>query len=95
MQRQIAAEMLRVVKPQGLILWYDYPVNNPWNPDVRGVTKTEIAQLFPGCAIALQRLTLLPPLTRRLAPYSWLLCALLSRLPWLCTHYLGVIRRAI
>src|SRR5919108_5309266 len=93
MKRRIAAEMLRVVKPQGLILWYDYHVNNPRNPDVRGVSKTEITRLFPGCTIHLRRLTLLPPLTRRLARYSWLMCALLSQLPWLCTHYVGVIRK--
>ena len=29
MRKQMAVEMLRVVKPTGLILWYDYHVNNP------------------------------------------------------------------
>src|SRR5437867_12293533 len=29
MKQQIAAEMLRVVKIEGLILWYDFHVNNP------------------------------------------------------------------
>jgi hypothetical protein len=85
--------MLRVVKPRGVILWYDYHVNNPWNPDVRGVKKQEIRHLFPGCRVDLQRLTLAPPLARRLAPYSFLLCCLLEKIPLLCTHYLGVIRR--
>ncbi|MCS6927818.1 MAG: SAM-dependent methyltransferase, partial [Candidatus Binatia bacterium] len=63
------------------------------NPDVRGVKKQEIHRLFPGCQIQLSRLTLAPPLVRWLAPYSWLACYLLSRIPWLCTHYLGVIRK--
>ena len=36
MKQAVAEEMLRVLKPQGLILWYDYHVNNPWNKDVRG-----------------------------------------------------------
>src|SRR4029450_3807874 len=57
MKRQMAAEMLGVVKNDGLILWYDYHVNTPWNPDVRGVKRREIAHLFPGCRITLQRLT--------------------------------------
>ncbi len=93
MKRQVAAEMLRVVKGEGIILWYDYYINNPWNPDVRGVKKQEIRQLFPDCQIELSRLTLAPPLTRILAPYSWLACYLLSKIPWLCTHYFGVIRK--
>jgi len=91
MKQQMASEMLRVVKSDGLILWYDYRVNNPWNSDVRGVKRQEIDQLFPGCLIKLQRLTLAPPLVRLLTPYSWLACYLLGKVPWLCTHYLGVI----
>ncbi len=93
MKQQIASEMLRVVKGEGLILWYDYHVNNPWNPDVRGVKRREIHRLFPGCRIELDRITLTPPLVRLLAPYSWLLCYVLGTIPWLCTHYLGVIRK--
>lgn len=45
MKQSIASEMLRVLKPDGIILWYDYHVNNPWNPDVRGVKKREIHEL--------------------------------------------------
>jgi ubiquinone/menaquinone biosynthesis C-methylase UbiE len=93
LKQQVASEMMRVVKRQGLILWYDYHVNNPWNTDVRGVKRREIAQLFPGCRIELKRITLLPPLTRLLAPYSYLACYLLGKLPLFCTHYLGVIRK--
>jgi ubiquinone/menaquinone biosynthesis C-methylase UbiE len=93
LKRQAAAEMLRVLKRDGLILWYDYHVNNPWNPDVRGVKRREIHKLFPNCRIDLARITLLPPLTRVLVPYSFLICQLLEKLPPLCTHYLGIIRK--
>jgi SAM-dependent methyltransferase len=93
MKQQMASEMLRVVKRDGLILWYDYRVNNPWNSDVRGITRQEIYRFFPGCLIQLQRITLAPPLVRRLAPYSRLSCYVLGKVPWLCTHYLGVIRK--
>lgn len=92
-KRQIASEMCRVLKPDGLILWYDYHMNNPRNPDVKGVKRREIHALFPKCEIRLQRITLAPPLSRLLAPYSWLLCYFLSKVPWLCTHYIGVIRK--
>lgn len=93
MKRQMASEMLRVVKGDGLILWYDYHANNPWNPDVQGVKRGELYWLFPGSRIELQRITLAPPLVRVLAPYSWLVCSLLETIPWLCTHYLGAIRK--
>ena len=93
MKQQIASEMLRVLRKDGIIVCYDFHVNNPWNPDVRGVKKLEILQLFPGCRIELQRSTLALPLVRWLAPYSWLACYLLGKIPWLCTHYLSVIRK--
>jgi ubiquinone/menaquinone biosynthesis C-methylase UbiE len=93
MKRQMAAEMFRVVKSDGLILWYDYHMDNPKNPDVKGVTAREISGLFPKCQIHLQRITLAPPLARLLAPYSWLACYILSKIPWLCTHYIGVVRK--
>jgi len=93
LKRRVAAEMIRVVKPDGFLLWYDYHVNNPWNPEVRGVKRREIAQLFPDCRIELERITLLPPLARFLAPHSYLGCYLLEKLSLLNTHYLGVIRK--
>lgn len=92
MKRQIAREMLRSVRGGGFILWYDYLFDNPANPDVRGVRKSEIRDLFPECEIRLRRITLAPPAVRRLASRSRLLCCLLEKVPWLCTHYLGVIR---
>jgi len=93
LKRRIASEMLRVLRPGGMVLWYDYHVDNPANPDVRGVGRREIETLFAGCPLRLERITLLPPMARRLAPRSWLLCQLLERVPWLCTHYLGAIRQ--
>lgn len=93
LKRQVAAEMLRVVKPDGLIVWYDFSVNNPWNADVRGVTKREIATLFPGCPMRLRRITLAPPVSRWLGRRSWLASYVLGRVPPLCTHVLGAIRK--
>lgn len=92
-RRKIASEMLRVLKPGGMIMWYDFDVTNPRNPDVRRVTKREIFQLFAGCRIDLRRVSLAPPLIRWLAPYSWLLPYMLSRIPPLRTHCLGAITK--
>jgi SAM-dependent methyltransferase len=92
MRRRMAAEMLRVLRPDGLILWYDLVVRNPWNPNTIPVKKSELRRLFSGCQLDLRRVSLAPPLARRLAPYSWLGCYLMARLPMLCTHYIGAIR---
>jgi ubiquinone/menaquinone biosynthesis C-methylase UbiE len=92
-KRQMASEMCRVLKSDGLILWYDYHMDNPRNSDVQGVKDREIHALFPDCEIHLQRITLAPPIARALASYSGLVCCLLSKIPWLCTHYIGVIKK--
>ena len=93
LKRKVATEMVRVLKHDGLIVWYDFHINNPSNPDVRGVKKPEIVELFLGCTVSLRRLTLAPPIARLVAPYSWITCELLEALPWLRTHYLGAIRK--
>ncbi len=93
LRRQVALEMLRVLKPDGLIVWYDFHVKSPWNPNVRAIGKREIRELFPDCTVSLRRMTLAPPVTRMLARRSRLLCVVLEQMSLLCTHYLGVIRK--
>ena len=93
MKQNIAAEMLRVLKPGEIVLWYDYHVNNPRNPDVRGVSKREIIQLFPCCAIVLKRITLAPPIARVIAPQSFLACYFLEKMRLFNTHYVGYIKK--
>ena len=93
LKREIANEMMRVLKPDGLAFWYDFRVNNPRNPDVRGIGKSEIEKLFSGWRVSLETITLAPPLARALAPYSWLGSHLLSKIPWACSHYLGTIQK--
>jgi SAM-dependent methyltransferase len=92
-KHRIAAEMLRVLKPDGAILWYDARWGNPRNVNVRGVGAREIRGLFPGCEVRLRSVTLAPPLARRVVPLSWTAGALLERVPFLRTHCFGVIRK--
>jgi len=94
MKAQIAREMLRVLRPGGTILWYDFTVNNTWNADVRGIPRREIRQLFPGCRFEFQKLTLAPPLGRRLARVSTFLYRALSALKIFDTHCLATIHKA-
>ena len=92
-KERMASEMLRVLKPGGTVIWYDFLFDNPSNSNVRGVRAPEIRRLFPGCDVALERATLAPPIARRLVPVSWLAAAALERLTVFNTHYLGTIRK--
>jgi SAM-dependent methyltransferase len=93
MKRQIASEMLRVSKPDGLILWCDFRYNNPRNSNVRGIEAKEIRSLFPGCVVKLEKIGLAPPLARAVVPVSWIAALMLEKAPFLRTQYLGTIRR--
>ena len=77
--------MLRVLRPGGVMLWYDYHVDNPRNADVRGVTEARDARAVSRCRLDLRRVTLAPPLARALAPHSRLACQLLEAIPFLRT----------
>ena len=94
MKTQIAREMLRVLRPGGTIVWYDFTVNNPWNPDVRGIPRREIVKLFPGCRFEFRKLTLAPPIGRPLARVSTLLYRALSAIKIFDTHCLATIHKA-
>jgi len=58
----------------------------------------EIKRLFPNCCYEFHRITLAPPITRKLAPVSWGLCLFFESLkifniiPFGDTHYLVAIR---
>jgi len=91
-RRAAASEMLRVLRPGGVLVVYDFWVN-PRNSDVRPLTRAEVRRLFSGCTFDWRRVTLAPPLLRLLARRSWLACYLLERVPFLCTHFLVAITK--
>jgi len=93
-RRQVAREIVRVLAPGGLVLWYDFRVDNPRNPDVVGVRISEIRALFPGFHLDVRRVTLAPPLARFVAPVSPLVHRALASIPWLRTHVLIGLKRA-
>ena len=87
-RRQFARTLWRWVAPGGGVLVYDFVVNNPQNPDVRKLPLSELRTLFPEARLHSRRLTLAPPIARRLpagliAPAALLLPPLRShRLTW-------------
>ena len=95
-QERFAREAWRLVRPGGIVLWYDFVVDNPRNPDVRGVPVPRIRALFPEADATFQSATLLPPLGRavaRLGMLGSLAYKTLSCLPFLRTHVVGVLRK--
>ena len=93
LKRAVAREMLRVLRPAGAILWFDFRVSNPRNSRVRGVPAAEIRSLFAGCDIDLAPVLLAPPLARLVTGWSRPLAELLHAVPLLRTHYAGLIRK--
>ena len=91
-RRCIAAEALRVLRPNGVVILYDF-IWDPTNRDVRGIRLGEVRRLYPACELSAHRVTLAPPLSRRLAPVSWTLCRVFEALPFLCSHHLVAIRK--
>lgn len=88
-QRRLADAMWHWLKPGGAVVWYDFTVDNPRNPDVRGVPPSRIRSLFPEGAVQARRVTLAPPLARAACHvHPWLHDAL-NLLPLLRTHVLA------
>lgn len=88
-RQHMAAVLWRWAAPGGGVLVYDFIVDNPRNADVRGVPLAELRRLFPRALVQSRRITLAPPIARRLpaaclSPASALLYPLRThRLTWL------------
>jgi len=91
-RRAIAAEMLRVLRPGGLTLWWDIRKVRP-TPDIVPIPMSEIRALFPGCSVRARSTTLGWKAVRIVAPRSRAAAHLLQRLPFLCSHLAAVITR--
>jgi SAM-dependent methyltransferase len=91
MRRAIAGDTMRVLRPGGVLVWYDF-VWNPGNRDTRGIGRSELRRLYAGCRIDARRVTLAPPIARRVARISPRLCAALEAVPLLRSHLLAAAR---
>jgi ubiquinone/menaquinone biosynthesis C-methylase UbiE len=87
-----AQEMMRVVKkPDGLIVWYDFWIN-PTNPNTHPIRTAEIRNLFPECSCDFHKVTLAPPISRRIVPISWIAALILEKFKVFNSHQLVAIR---
>lgn len=93
LQRAVALEMNRVLKPGGWLLWYDMKNRYPARAHIQGIQEDELTQLFNGyrwlarCPLHFRGLA-------RLARRSWLFCEIVEQLPWLPrTHLLALLQK--
>jgi SAM-dependent methyltransferase len=93
LQHTLAGAMWRWTKPGGGVLWYDFVYDNPSNPDVRGVPLRRVRELFPAGRIRWRRVTLAPPLARRVVRIHPSLYAICNAMPFLRTHILCFIEK--
>ena len=102
----IAKEMLRVLKPGGRIIWYDFPTGfrrifpflnyfircKESNYHVAPIDKAEIKKLFVGCRIKTKRVALHGKIVKLICS-NWLLAMILEKFKLLTTRYLCVIKK--
>jgi len=92
-QKQLADRMWHWLKPGGAVLWYDFIYNNPWNPDVSGIPIKRIRALFPQSVIETHKITLAPPISRRVCLIHPMMYSIFNVLPLLRTHVLCWIQK--
>lgn len=88
-QQRLAQVIWSWLKPGGAVIWYDFAVDNPRNPDVHGVPESRLRELFPEGRIDAKRVTLAPPLARALCRVHPSLYGIANALPLLRTHRLA------
>jgi SAM-dependent methyltransferase len=93
-QWRLAQTMWRWVRPGGGVLWYDFTIDNPRNPDVRGVPVRRIRELFPDGRVSFQRVTLAPPIARAVCRVHPALYSMFNAVPPLRTHVLAWIEKS-
>lgn len=87
-QQDLAARMWNWVRPGGAVLWYDFVYDNPANEDVAGIPRKRVQELFPHGVIDARRVTLAPPISRRVASRHPAMYTLFNAVPLLRTHLL-------
>ena len=92
-QQALAQRAWQWLRPGGAVLWYDFTLNNPRNPDVRGVPLARVRALFPQGHVEARRVTLAPPLGRRLCGMHPGLYGWANVFPWLRTHLLCLVHK--
>jgi 2-polyprenyl-3-methyl-5-hydroxy-6-metoxy-1,4-benzoquinol methylase len=90
-RKKLAEKMWEMLKPGGIVLWYDFIYNNPNNPHVKKVSKAEVTSLFSKAkSISFYPVTLAPPIGRKIGALYNLVNTLF---PFLRTHIIAEIHK--
>ena len=89
----IAAEMVRVLRPEGRIIWYDIKSMKP-QPNLVPIDLKELRELFPGCTLTVRKATLGWWPSHFMARRSRAAAILMAKLPRMRSHYVAMIRKA-
>ena len=85
----LATKMWEMLKPDGIILWYDFIYNNPKNIEVKKVNTKELKKLFPNAIkYKIVKTTLAPPIGRRVGKFYHLF-----NLPFLRSHIIAIFQK--
>jgi glycosyltransferase involved in cell wall biosynthesis len=88
---RIAAEVERVLRSGGAVLWYDMRMPNPSNEHTVALGRRDVEALFPHLDPTWRSLTVLPPLARRLGPVTERAYPVLARIRPVRSHLLGLL----
>ena len=89
LEAAVAAEIGRLLRPGGWLVWLDIRYANPANPAVHRVSTGRLAALFPAWTRELTTAGLVPPLARRLGPTAPIVYPMLAAIPFLRSHLVG------
>ena len=90
-RERICVDILRVLKLGGVLISDDFWLY-PTNKQTRGLRPDEIRRLFPNCSYEFHKITLAPPITRRVVPVSWMVAIFVEKLTIFNSHNLMLIR---
>lgn len=81
-----------LLEREGIVIIYDFTYNNPWNKDVKKFQLKKIKQSAPWDSYHFQRVTLCPPLARKLEFFPFLI-KMLTAVKLLDTHVIGFLKK--
>ena len=94
LRENVCAKSWSLVKPGGIMVSYDFVYNNPYNKKVRKVTKGDLLKNFPGAkSMIFKRVTLAPPISRKLCRGSYFLYSIFNLLPILRSHLIMIAQK--
>lgn len=89
LERAVVAEITRLLRTGGWLVWSDVRYANPSNRAVHRLNESRIRRLFRGWTVRLGSVGLLPPLARRLGVATPVAYPALTAIPLLRSHLVG------